>query len=263
MFAEPFCSRCLDVVQVFKNDKWNESKDMMSMLRLSDRTQSRKALSSVDFFVTELLNWVNELKQYNWQCSAFRILFVLAVWNTDYNLILVHEETGQKCIGSICECEWGCFPMLALAQFYFWSSTLWPVHTWLTPSAQVAWRSLEENLVKPHRLQDLIYSNIPIKTCKSKFGSLISHLVATWRTVVSHSSTHLKFHPHLPLFNNFSLCLGGQLISFPQWSDKVINTLSDITSENTLRSFQDLKSHFNLPGTSFFFYLQLRSALRA
>ena len=79
----------------------------------------------------------------------------------------------------------------------------------------------------------------------------------------SHSSTHIKFHPHLPLFNNFSLCLGGQLISFPQWSDKVINTLSDITSENTLRSFQDLKSHFNLPGTSFFFYLQLRSALRA
>ena len=148
-------------------------------------------------------------------------------------------------------------------QFYFWSSTLRPVHTWLNPSAQVASRFLEENLVKPHRLQDLIYSNIPIKTCKSKFGSLISHLVATWRTVVSHSSTHLKFHPHLPLFNNFSLCLGGQLISFPQWSDKVINTLSDITSENTLRSFQDLKSHFNLPGTSFFFYLQLRSALRA
>ena len=148
-------------------------------------------------------------------------------------------------------------------QFYFWSSTLRPLHTWLNPAAQVAWCSLEENRVKPHRLHDLIYSNIPIKTCKSKFGSLISHLVATWRTVVSHSSTHLKFHPHLPLFNNFSLCLGGQLISFPQWSDKVINTLSDITSENTLRSFQDLKSHFNLPGTSFFFYLQLRSALRA
>ena len=76
-------------------------------------------------------------------------------------------------------------------------------------------------------------------------------------------STHLKFHPHLPLFHNFSLCLGGHPIFFPLWSDKGINTLSDITSDNTLRSFQVLKSHFNLPGTSFFFYLQLRSALRA
>lgn len=30
-------------------------------------------------------------------------------------------------------------------------------------SIQVAWRPLEENLVKPHRLQDLIHSNIPLK----------------------------------------------------------------------------------------------------
>ena len=99
-------------------------------------------------------------------------------------------------------------------QFYFWSSTLRPLHTWLNLAAQVAWCSLEENRVKPHRLHDLIYSNIPIKTCKSKFGSLISHLVATWRTAESHYSTQLQFHPHLPLFNHFSLCLGGHSI-FP------------------------------------------------
>ena len=148
-------------------------------------------------------------------------------------------------------------------QFYFWSSTLRSLHTWLDPEAQVAWRSLEEHLVIPHRLQDVIYSNIPLKMCKSKFGSLISHLVAIWRTVESHSSNHFKFHPHLPLFNNFALCLGGHPMSFPQWRDKGINTLSDIMSDNALRSFQDLKSHYNLPGTSFFFYLQLRSALRA
>lgn len=57
--------------------------------------------------------------------------------------------------------------------------------------------------------------------------------------------------------------MGGRPISFPHWSDKGIHTLSDITSNKTLRSFQDLKSQYNLPGTSFFFYLQIRSALRA
>ena len=79
-------------------------------------------------------------------------------------------------------------------------------------------------------------------------------------TTLQHS---IKFHPHLPLFNNFALGLGGHPISFPQWRDKGINTLSGIIADNALRTFQDLKSHFNLPGTSFFFYLQLRSALRA
>ena len=148
-------------------------------------------------------------------------------------------------------------------EHYFWASTLRPLSTWLNTGALVAWRPLEENLVKPHRLEDLIHSNIPLKMCKSKFGSLVSHLVATWRIVETYSKTHLKYHSHLPLFNNFDLCLGKHPISFPQWSDKGINTLSDITSNNTLRSFQDLKSHYNLPGTSFFFYLQIRSALRA
>ena len=53
----------------------------------------------------------------------------------------------------------------------------------------------------------------------------------------SHSSIHLKFHPHLPLFKNFALCLGDHPISFPQWKDKGINTLSENISVNALRSF--------------------------
>ena len=73
----------------------------------------------------------------------------------------------------------------------------------------------------------------------------------------------IKIPSSLSLFNDFALCLGGHPISFPRWRDKGINTLSDIIADNALRSFQDLKSHFNLPATSFFFYLQLCSALRA
>ena len=61
----------------------------------------------------------------------------------------------------------------------------------------------------------------------------------------------IKIPSSLSLFNDFALCLGGHPISFPRWRDKGINTLSDIIADNALRSFQDLKSHFNLPGTSF------------
>lgn len=44
----------------------------------------------------------------------------------------------------------------------------------------------------------------------------------------------------------------GHPISFRQWSDRGINTLSDIISDSILRSFQGLKSQYNLPGISFF-----------
>ena len=39
--------------------------------------------------------------------------------------------------------------------------------------------------------------------------------------------------------------------------------MGDIFSLDGLRSFQDIKNSFNLPGTFFFFYLQLRAALKA
>lgn len=39
--------------------------------------------------------------------------------------------------------------------------------------------------------------------------------------------------------------------------------VSDITEGYCFRALQDLQKHFNLPGTSFFYYLQLRSALHA
>ena len=50
-------------------------------------------------------------------------------------------------------------------------------------------------------------------------------------------------------------------IRFPRWSSKGVHTLGDLFDENGLRSFQNLCDIFNLPGTSFFFYLQLRTAM--
>lgn len=52
-------------------------------------------------------------------------------------------------------------------------------------------------------------------------------------------------------------------LSHPHWSNSSIHHLSDIYDNRGLCSFQEIKSAFNLPGSSFFFYLQLRSALKA
>lgn len=60
----------------------------------------------------------------------------------------------------------------------FWFFSLRALHTWLNPDTQAAWCSLEEKLKSPHRLWDIIYSNIPLKTCRSSNDPVISHFNA-------------------------------------------------------------------------------------
>ena len=64
-----------------------------------------------------------------------------------------------------------------------------------------------------------------------------------------------------PIFHNNILQLRSQPIEFPQWSSKAVQTLCDIYSPEGLQAFQDIQKYLNLTGTSFFFYLQLRTAM--
>lgn len=59
-------------------------------------------------------------------------------------------------------------------QLYHWSFVLHPFSTWFDIASCVSWRPVEESIVNPHRLQDLIYSNISVKQSKLKSGSIIS-----------------------------------------------------------------------------------------
>lgn len=152
------------------------------------------------------------------------------------------------------------FPHLS---FYFNALSLRPLITWFDPKAAVSWRPLEEVLVSPHRLQDIVYTNISIKQCRLRFGPLITHVIQTWRDTQKSCATQSRWHSHTPLFNNNQLLIGRQPIRFPQWENKGIHTLGDIYDNSGLRSFQDLSNWYDLPGTSFFFFLQIRAALKA
>ena len=55
----------------------------------------------------------------------------------------------------------------------------------------------------------------------------------------------------------------GSQSFFPKRDEKGVHTLQDIVGMQGLREFQDLQRSYNLPGTSFFFYLQLRASMRA
>uniref|UniRef100_A0A8C1GVL0 Reverse transcriptase domain-containing protein n=1 Tax=Cyprinus carpio TaxID=7962 RepID=A0A8C1GVL0_CYPCA len=146
-------------------------------------------------------------------------------------------------------------------QLYHWAFVLRSLSIWFDTASCVSWRSIEENIVKPHRLQDLIYSNISIKQSKVKFGSIITELISTWNAAEKYCRISPNWYLQSPIFFNSHLQLGGRPIYFSSWANNGVFTLSDIFGAEGLCSFLDVQKIFNLPGSSFFFYLQLRTAM--
>lgn len=92
---------------------------------------------------------------------------------------------------------------------------------------------------------------------------MVLYLLSIWRKVEKFVGYSSGWAPYFPLFNNDKLLIGGHPIHFPHWEEKGISTLGDVYGEERLLSFQDLCTKYDIPRTSFFFYLQLRSTLKA
>lgn len=148
-------------------------------------------------------------------------------------------------------------------KFYFWSFVLRPLSNRLNPQVQVSWRPIEEHLASPHRLQDLIHLGLTIKRSNLKLGPIMTLPLSIWQLVGKMTGSMLMWHTQSPIFHNYSLLTGGVPFSFREWSYRAINVMADICDVKGLRMFNDLQTIYNLPGRSFFFYLRLRSAMRA
>ncbi len=58
-----------------------------------------------------------------------------------------------------------------------------PLSVWFDPDASVSWRAIEESIVYPYKLKHLVFSGVPLRQCKSRFGPIVIHLLSTWRDV--------------------------------------------------------------------------------
>lgn len=94
---------------------------------------------------------------------------------------------------------------LALPNFkiYSWSYVLHPLSTWFNLRSSVSWRPIEENLSLPHELQDLVYSNLPLKKVKLHLGPVISFLLTTYRTVMKHVHADVEWNNQIADFQQF------------------------------------------------------------
>lgn len=148
-------------------------------------------------------------------------------------------------------------------ELYSWSFVLRPLLSWFDSDSAVSWRMLENNMVAPWTLKDVLFVNMSMKQCQLRFGPIIAHLMLVWRLAEKHCHISCRWHTVSPIFNNKALLIGGRPISAPQWEQGGVHYLKDIYNNSGLLSFSNIRDAFNLPGSSFFFYLQLRSALRA
>lgn len=157
------------------------------------------------------------------------------------------------------------FGGLAVSNFklYFQALSFRPLLNWFDSDSEVPWINMEKNMVAPSSLQDILFTDISLKQCRLRFGPIIAHAVSIWRKYEKLYNWNTKWHAQTPLFHNPSLHKGGLCFVAHQWANSGIHALSDVMEVNGLRTFSDLKETYNLPGTSLFLYLQLRSAMQA
>jgi len=147
-------------------------------------------------------------------------------------------------------------------ELYYWSFQIRALSKWLDPQSTTAWRLIESAKILPHKLQDILFSSVTNKTIKESFGPIIANSIQVWKKAERWMGGPPKFCRNTPLWHNQRLLCGNKPFNQPSWSSRGVNTLGDIYDTQGLCSIQDLRTRFYLPASSYFVYLQLRSALK-
>ncbi len=91
----------------------------------------------------------------------------------------------------------------------------------------------------------------------------MANSIKIWKTVERRIGGPFKFCNSTPLWHNFNFICGNRPFVQPSWSSLGVNTCGDIYDNQGLCSFQTLRTKFCLPASTYFVFLQLRSALKA
>lgn len=125
-------------------------------------------------------------------------------------------------------------------KLYHWAFTLCPLVSSYNDKIYVSWRALEENLVLPLKLDEILFANIPLNKCKLHFGPLVSHVLSVWRAAEKVCDIRSNRNPYSPIFNNEGLLIGNHPIKSGQcrqWYNKGIHSLGDIMGNKGLYTF--------------------------
>lgn len=142
---------------------------------------------------------------------------------------------------------------LAVPNFkhYFWAFQLRFLKIWFDPFSKISWRSIEQGLVHPLRLQDLPFSGITQRSSLLRLGPIINCSLEVWKQSCKFLGYNHKFNKSSLIWHNKHLLTLYKPFVLPSWSDKNIHTLNYIFDSDGLHSFQDICNlHFKAKHTT-------------
>lgn len=89
-------------------------------------------------------------------------------------------------------------------RFYFRSFVLRPLLVWHDSNASFSWCKLEENILRPWNLQEVLFANISNKQCRLRFGPRVLHLVQTWCVAELQCKVSCKWHTLTPILSTLA-----------------------------------------------------------
>ncbi len=74
---------------------------------------------------------------------------------------------------------------LALPDFklYYWSFQVKAFTNWCDKDSVLPWHQIEQEIVKPHRIEDLLFAGLKPKTAHKRFGPIIGNSLQVWSIV--------------------------------------------------------------------------------
>uniref|UniRef100_A0A4W5KEM2 Reverse transcriptase zinc-binding domain-containing protein n=1 Tax=Hucho hucho TaxID=62062 RepID=A0A4W5KEM2_9TELE len=145
-------------------------------------------------------------------------------------------------------------------QLYYWASQLKAVWVWqdTTTTSSPSWRQIEEECLTPATWANIRYRCQPKALLGLINNPFIKNTLNIWIEVCKQTEGLKSIYEQTPFYNNPILSKAlRDGITF-SWFNKGIKTFGNLYKEGELLSFQQLASHFQIPQTHFFKYLQVR-----
>lgn len=154
---------------------------------------------------------------------------------------------------------------LALPNFkvYHLAFQLRALKIWLDPLATAPWKGIEQQIIHPVRMEDLAFACASLKKCLLSYGPIITNTISNFRDAERLLCYTNKWHRHTPLWHNSHLMSGNKPFTCKMWTERGVYTLDHIVNEKGLLSFEEIKTKYDIPKTTFYMYLCIRSALKS
>ncbi len=96
---------------------------------------------------------------------------------------------------------------LAVPDFklYYWSFQITQLTIWCKANVVTPWHQIEKEIVKPHRLTDILFCGLKPRSVCRKFGPIIGNSLKIWSAVQKHMGCNVKLCDRSPVWYNYSL----------------------------------------------------------